>query len=90
MNFLRLKAISTFFFPTRRVWYAEHAMKPHARIRKTVKWGGAAMTVLLVVVWIGSGFMVVEWARPLGVRFNSLACVGRRSRPHSPPCKGDG
>jgi hypothetical protein len=31
-------------------------MKPHPRIRKTTKWGGAAVTVLLVVVWIGS-----EW-----------------------------
>ncbi len=31
-------------------------MKPHPRIRKTIKWGGAAVTVLLVVVWIGSGF----------------------------------
>ena len=32
-------------------------MKPHPRIRKTmrvIKWGGAAVTVLLVVVWIGS------------------------------------
>jgi hypothetical protein len=34
-------------------------MKPHPRIRKTIKWGGAAVTVLLVVVWIGSG-----WAAP--------------------------
>ena len=31
-------------------------MKPHPRIRKTIKWGGAAVTVLLVVVWIGSGW----------------------------------
>jgi hypothetical protein len=31
-------------------------MKPHPKIRKTIKWGGAAVTVLLVVVWIGSGF----------------------------------
>jgi hypothetical protein len=29
-------------------------MKPHPRIRKTIKWGGAAVTVLLVVVWVGS------------------------------------
>ncbi len=26
-------------------------MKPHPRIRETIKWGGAAVTVLLVVVW---------------------------------------
>jgi hypothetical protein len=29
-------------------------VKPHPRIRKTIKWGGAAVTVLLAVVWIGS------------------------------------
>ena len=29
-------------------------MNPHPRIRKTIKWGGAVVTVLLVVVWIGS------------------------------------
>ncbi|HMN42893.1 MAG TPA: hypothetical protein PKE29_18785 [Phycisphaerales bacterium] len=31
-------------------------MKPRPRIRKTIKWGGAAVTVLLVVVWVGSGW----------------------------------
>ena len=31
-------------------------MKPHPRIRKTIKWGGAVVTVLLVVVWIASGW----------------------------------
>ena len=30
------------------------SMKPHPRIRKTIKWGGAAVTLLLVVVWIDS------------------------------------
>lgn len=35
-------------------------MKPHPRIRKAVKWGGAAVTVLLVVVWIGSGWWEVR------------------------------
>jgi hypothetical protein len=41
------------------------SMKPHPtphRIRKTIKWGGAAVTVLLVVVWIGSGWW--EWFVP--------------------------
>lgn len=27
-------------------------MRPRPRIRKTIKWGGAAVTVLMVVVWI--------------------------------------
>jgi hypothetical protein len=31
-------------------------MKPHPRIRKTIKWGGAAVAVLLGVVWIGTGY----------------------------------
>ena len=43
-----------------KLWYAL-AVKPHPRIRKTVKWGGAAVTVLLVVVWIGSGRLAVRW-----------------------------
>ena len=38
-------------------------MKPHPRIRKTIKWGGAAVTVLLVVVWIGSGW----WSSPVDI-----------------------
>jgi hypothetical protein len=32
-------------------------MKPHPRIRKTIKWGGAAVTVFFVVVWIAT----VRW-----------------------------
>ena len=36
------------------VWYAL-GVKPHPKIRKTVKWGGAAVTVLLAVLWYGSG-----------------------------------
>jgi hypothetical protein len=31
-------------------------MKPHPRIRKTIKWGGAAVTALLVMVWIWSAW----------------------------------
>jgi ssDNA-binding Zn-finger/Zn-ribbon topoisomerase 1 len=34
-------------------------MRPHPKIRKTIKWGGVAVTVLLVVVWIGSGWCEV-------------------------------
>jgi hypothetical protein len=39
-------------------------MKPHPRppiIRKTIKWGGAAVTVLLVVVWAASVWHGVSW-----------------------------
>ena len=38
-------------------------MKPHPKIRKMVKWGGAVVTVLLVVVWIGSGWWQICWER---------------------------
>jgi ssDNA-binding Zn-finger/Zn-ribbon topoisomerase 1 len=38
---------------------------PHI-IRRTIKWGGAAVTVLLVVVWIGSTLMWVEVERRAG------------------------
>ena len=31
------------------------------RVRKTVKWGGAGLSVLLVVVWIGSGWRTHDW-----------------------------
>ena len=34
-------------------------VRPHPRIRKTIKYGGAALTVLLVVVWIGSGWWTI-------------------------------
>src|SRR4051812_37657088 len=37
-------------------------MKPHPRIRKTIKWGGAVLTVLLVALWIGSGWW--SWYSP--------------------------
>ncbi len=41
-------------------------MKPHPRIRKTIKWGGAVVTVLLVVVWIGSGWWSAAAATDAG------------------------
>jgi hypothetical protein len=48
-------------------------VKPHPRIRKTVKWGGAAVTVLLVVVWIGSGWWTLSWrcSSAIGFTVNS-------------------
>jgi hypothetical protein len=41
-------------------------MKPHPRIRKTIKWGGAVVTGLLVVVWIGSMFVAGNRRGPNG------------------------
>jgi len=31
-------------------------------VRKTVKWGGAGLTVLQLVVWVGSGWMTIGYA----------------------------
>jgi hypothetical protein len=36
-------------------------VKPHPRIRKLIKWGGAAVTLLLVVAWVGSGWYWVTY-----------------------------
>ena len=48
-------------------------MKPHPRIRKTVKWGGAVVTVLLVVLWIVSWSSIVVATTP----WNTAICLGR-------------
>lgn len=37
------------------------SVKPHPRIRKTVKWGSAAATVLLLTAWIGSCVWWFVW-----------------------------
>jgi hypothetical protein len=44
-------------------------MTPHPRIRKTIQWAGAAVTVVLVVVWIGSIQTTIKWqlTKALGV-----------------------
>ena len=41
--------------PQRKAGLYDVDVRPHPRIRKTIKWFGAALTVLLVVVWIGNG-----------------------------------
>ena len=65
-------------------------MKPHPRIRKTIKWGGAAVTVLLVVVWIGSGFGrfgYIDSARWFIVTRGAVSLFSFENRPLWP---GDG
>ena len=52
-------------------------MKPHPRIRKTIKWGGAVVTVLLAVVWIWSGwirFVIYTGSEfgPIGVKHGQI------------------
>lgn len=41
-------------------------MKPHPRIRKTIKWSGAAASLLLLVAWIGSGFRYLGYVTSNG------------------------
>ena len=36
-------------------------MRPHPRIRKSVKWTGAVVSVLLLAVWITSAWWYVSW-----------------------------
>lgn len=45
-------------------------MNPHPRIRKTVKWGGLAVTVLLVGVWVGTGWVSATWLSREGTGFS--------------------
>ncbi len=63
-------------------------MKPHPHIRKTIKWGGAAVTVLLVVVWVGSGWYIATWLSPFSrevVIGSGIAQVSEiPSRRHTP------
>jgi hypothetical protein len=41
-------------------------VKPHPRIRKTVKWGGIVMCVVMAGVWISSAWWYVTWWRDSG------------------------
>ena len=47
-------------------------MKPHPKIRKTIKWTGAAVTVLLVVAWIAGGRVGAYWMCHNGARIGFL------------------
>jgi hypothetical protein len=62
-------------------------MKAHPRIRKTIKWGGAVVTALLVVVWIGSGWWRIEcWdGNATGVEISAGQLVIEREPPGPDP-----
>ncbi len=55
------------------------ASRKHPRlkraVRKTVKWGGAGLTVLLLVVWIGSGWRGATWTN---MSYGGVLLVGGR------------
>lgn len=37
------------------------SVKPHPRIRKTIKWGGAAASAVLLILWGISGWWIASW-----------------------------
>ncbi len=45
-------------------------MKPHPKIRKTVKWAGAVVSALLVVVWAGSAWWSLSCERFMSVEID--------------------
>ena len=49
--------------PQRKAALYDVDMRPHPRIRKTIKYGGAALTVLLVALWIASGWWRVDFQK---------------------------
>ena len=67
-------------------------MKPHPRIRKTIKWGGGAVTVLLAVLWLWSKTLQFSWipAGGFGIEM-AHGCLlldipcSYRARDHHPP-----
>jgi hypothetical protein len=58
-------------------------MKPHPRIRKTIKWGGAAVTVLLAGLLITSRWWNYDWSwGPLtAYSFSGSLGLNHRSSP---------
>src|SRR5262249_42605225 len=67
-------------------------MKPHPRIRKTVKWVGAVATAMLFVVWVGSGWFCwrdIQWSTSRFDIGNGLVSITRIDNWHGPlrePC----
>ncbi len=51
----------------------DEPMRPHPRIRKTVKWGGASLAVLVLIMWIGSDWYFAQY------NWGSLTLQGIRS-----------
>ena len=49
------------------------AMRPHPRIRRTVKWGGALFCGVIAVVWVGTVWWSVSWTGHNRLYFNFAA-----------------
>ncbi len=61
------------------------SMRPHPRIRKTIKWGGAAATLVLVAAWIASAWWDAGWLSAPGCSLGiNRGCVSFE-RTDSPP-----
>jgi hypothetical protein len=59
-------------------------MKPRPRIRKTIKWGGAAVAALLVVLWVCSKWWYVKWSSHGGLTIGVSAGVIAIASEHGP------
>jgi hypothetical protein len=82
--FLRLKATSIAFFFARVRGRLTITMKPHPKIRKTIKWGGAAVTLLLAAVWVVSLGLIITWiAGPTDLVHVDQGVVRLIHRPHA-------
>ncbi len=56
-----------------------------------MKWGGAGLTVLLVVVWIGSGWLEIGWSNQYSLEmYVSSGIVGGIYDPSAPPSFSSG
>lgn len=67
-------------------------MKPHPRIRKSVKWGGLAVIAVLTVVWSASAWVTVEyiwgtWGRTVCVSHGTVF-IGNYFWSGQPPAHG--
>jgi hypothetical protein len=47
-------------------------MKPHPRIRKAIKWGGAVVSVLLLIAWVGGARLCVS----VQLRSGTIVSIG--------------
>jgi hypothetical protein len=63
-------------------------MKPHPRIRRTIKWGGLGASLLLIAVWVASGSTSVMW-RSSGYGVGVVSGQLRLTRVHAGVPWGD-
>src|SRR5215475_4108769 len=55
------------------------AVSPHPRIRKSMNWTGAVLSAILLIAWIGSGWVWIggEWPGPVAMTRWCSITIGR-------------